>query len=248
MVFNQDKCKIMHLGRNNPKFPYTMNGIVLTEAQQEKDLGVWVDSSLKPGLQCEVAAKSANQTLGIIAKSFHYRTKRTLVPLYKALVRPKMEFAAAAWNPWLEKDVETLEKVQRRMIRMLSNVRGQTYEERLKDVGLTSLKERRERGDVIEAFKTLNGFNNVEKSEWFEIPESDQRRHGTRSATSIGIDGQVEDRTILLRERPRTEMRNQSYRLRTARAWDLLPDNVRNAKSVNAFKNSYDSWKRTQTP
>ena len=195
-------------------------------------------------MQCEVAAKSANRILGLTSKSFHYRTKNTLVPLFKTLVRPKLEFSAAAWNPWLEKDIEVLEKVQRRLIRSLSNVRGATYEEKLKDAGLTTLKDRRERGDLIEAFKTLNGFNNVNKHDWFETPEPEQTRHGTRSTTSIEIDGETTNRTIVLRERSRTEQRNQSYRFRTARAWDKLPDLVRNSKSVNGFKNTYDKWKQ----
>ena len=145
MVFNLAKCKVMHLGRTNPRATYTMNGVVLSETHEEKDLGIRVDSSLKPGTQCEVAAKNANQILGLIAKTFHYRTKYTLVPLFKSLVRPKLEFAAAAWSPWLEKDIECLEKVQRRLIRMLSNVKGSTYEQKLNDAGLTPLKDRWER-------------------------------------------------------------------------------------------------------
>ena len=186
MEFNAAKCKVMHLGRNNPRYQYTMNGVVLNVTHEERDLGVWVDSTLKPGLQCEVAAKNANQVLGLIAKSFHYRTKSTLVPLYKSLVRPKLEFSVAAWSPWLEKDIECLEKIQKRLIRMLSNVRGSTYEERLKDAGLTSLRDRRERGDLIEAFKTLNGINNVDKSSWFEITDSSTYYCSTRSTSTIG--------------------------------------------------------------
>ena len=248
MVFNASKCKVMHLGRNNPKYQYTMNGVEISEAHEEKDLGLWTDSSMKPGLQSECAAKNANQTLGLISRSFHYRTKSMLVPLYKTLVRPKLEFASAAWNPWLEKDIESLEKVQRRLIRMLSDVRGLTYEDKLNDAGLTLLKDRRERGALIEAFKTLNGFNNVIMSDWFDIPEPNPARQSTRSTTSIGTDGNESNRTILLRERPRTEQRNQSYRIKTARAWNLLPDNVRNSRSVNAFKNLYDAWKHQPQP
>ena len=216
----------MHLGRNNPKFEYKINGVVISEAHEEKDLGVWIDCSMKPSLQSEVAAKGANQTLGLICRSFHYRTKSTLVPLFKTLVRPKLEFADAAWNPWLEKDVEAVEKVQRRLIRMLSNVRGVTYKEKLKDAGLTLLKDRRERGALIEAFKTINGFNNVNSSDWFDMPGPNPYRHSTRSTMNIEIDGSESNRTIILHERPRTESRNQSYRIRTARSWNSLPDNV----------------------
>ena len=83
-----------------------------------------------------------------------------------------MEFGVAAWSPRYERDIECLEKVQKRLIRSFSNVRGVSYEERLEDVSHTTLKERRKRGDIIEAFKTLSRINNVEKDSWFQIAET----------------------------------------------------------------------------
>ena len=75
----------------------------------------------------------------MILKTFHYRTKQSLIPLYKSLVRPKMEFGVAAWSPRYERDIKCLEKVQKRLIQSLSNVRGVTNEERPEDAGLTTL-------------------------------------------------------------------------------------------------------------
>ena len=66
MAFNVAKCKILHFGRKNPKFGYTMRGEKIEEAMEEKDLGVWVNTALKPGRQCKAAAKMANFTLGQI--------------------------------------------------------------------------------------------------------------------------------------------------------------------------------------
>ena len=123
MEFNAEKCKIMHIGRNNPRNKYYMNGVELSVTEVERDLAVWTDSTLKPSLQCSKAATNANRLLGMILKSFHYRTKQSLVPLYKSLVRPKMEFAVAAWNPFYDKDIACLEKVQRRLIRSLQRPR-----------------------------------------------------------------------------------------------------------------------------
>ena len=247
MEFNLGKCKIMHLGKNNPRFKYTMKGLAISETEVERDLGVWIDASLKPSLHCEVAAKEANKMLGLIGKTFHYRTIKTLVPLYKTLARPKLEFAAAAWNPWLEKDIETLERVQRRLIRMLSDVKGHDYESKLKNAGLTTLRSRRERGDMIEAFKTLNGFNKVEKNDWFQILATESERPCTRSNTHTSDGTFTRKADVILRERARTEIRNNCYRLRTARLWNEIPDTVKAAKSVNAFKNAYDAWKAKNT-
>ena len=246
MEFNLDKCKIMHIGRNNPKNKYFMNGVELGVTEEERDIGVWTDSSLKPGLQCTKAAANANRALGLILKSFHYRTKQSLVPLYKALVRPKLEFAISAWNPWYEKDIGCLEKIQQRLIRSLSNIRGTTYEEKLMDAGLTSLAERRKRGDLIEAYKTLTGKNNVDRTTWFQIAPSDALQPNTRSNTNVG-DGRAAKRpSVLVREKARTDLRNNAFRFRVSRSWNNLPDHVRTANSTNAFKNAYDAW--TQNP
>ena len=91
------KCKVMHVGRRNKKYEYEMGGEKLKEVEEEKDLGVWINSSMKPSTQCERAAKSANRALGMILRAFHYRTKETLIPLFKTFVRPILQFGGAAW-------------------------------------------------------------------------------------------------------------------------------------------------------
>ena len=90
MQFNVGKCKVMHLGRKNKRYKYKMGGTILESVEAEKDLGIWMHSSAKPHTQCEKAAKKANTALGMILRAFHFRTKDTLVPLYKTFVRPKM--------------------------------------------------------------------------------------------------------------------------------------------------------------
>ena len=71
MTFNVAKCKILHFGRKNPKYEYFMRDTKLEEATEEKDLGVWISTTLKPSKQCEAAAKTANFTLGQIQRTFH---------------------------------------------------------------------------------------------------------------------------------------------------------------------------------
>ena len=164
MSFNAKKCKVMHYGKKNIRFEYKMDGRAIGSVNEEKDLGVWVEDHMKPTKQCKIAAQNANWALGQLTRSFHYRKASCLVPLYKIFVRPKLEHAVGAWSPWSEGDKETLERVQKRLIRNISDKRGETYEERLRNVGLTTLEERRERGDMIEAFRTINGFNKVDKA------------------------------------------------------------------------------------
>ena len=243
-MFNADKCKVMHIGRNNEKYEYTLDGVKMKTTNEEKDLGVWVDSSLKPTIQCEAAAKKANCVLGQIARAFHYRKKKTLVNLYKVFVRPHMEYAVGAWNPWTEKDCETLEKVQKRLIRMLSDVKGETYGEKLDDAGLTTLKERRKRGDLIETYKTMTGINKVNKNEWFEIVEGDGR--ATRGNTVVE-DGRVEKKSnIICKKTVRMDIRKNFFTHRVVNGWNGLPEKIRSQRSLNAFKNELDAWMKKE--
>ena len=240
MAFNVKKCKILHAGHNNPGYNYFMNGTQIVSADEEKDLGVIVETSMKPGKQCAQAAKNANFALGQIQRAFHYRKKANLVPLFKTFIRPKLEFAAAAWNPWTEQDKKQLERVQERMIRMLSDVRGTTYEEKLKDAGLTTLEERRRRGDAIETFKTLKGMNRVNKEKWFTMEAEDSR--ATRRNTEVTEEGERRRCDILVVKKARLEIRKNFFNIRAAKVWNAIPEEVKNQGSINAFKNAYDKW------
>ena len=243
MQFNVAKCKVLHIGRRNREFTYTMDGVPLVEVKEEKDLGVWIQSDLKPGSQCERAAKAANATLGLITRSFHYRTKSILVPLYKVFVRPKLEYAISVWNPWLHKDEDVLEKVQKRLVRMLSDVRAETYEEKLKLAGLTTLRERRLRGDMIETFKTMRGINHVEREDWFSI-QVDEEHRPTRTNTLI-VDGEVVRKLeVLVREQASLEVRRNFFTVRVEKTWNQLPEEIKAQKTVNGFKNHYDKWRK----
>ena len=80
--------------------------------------------------------KTANKVLGIIKRSYDDKSIANLLPLYKALVRPHIEYCVQAWRPYYQKDVDNLEKIQRRATRMMEEVRGMDYEERLRQTSL----------------------------------------------------------------------------------------------------------------
>jgi ribonuclease P/MRP protein subunit RPP40 len=101
MSFNIAKCKVMHVGRNNPEYEYTMRGVKLGKTDEERDIGVMVSKNLKPSSQCEKAAGRAMAMLNQIRRNFPFRDRHTFVKLYKQYVRPHLEFEAPAWSPWL---------------------------------------------------------------------------------------------------------------------------------------------------
>ena len=200
---------------------------------------------MKPAKQCAAAANSANFALGQILRTFHYRKKTQLVPLYKTFVRPKLEFAVSSWNPWQEGDIKALEKVQERFIRQLSDAKGSTYEEKAKDAGITTLRRRRRRGDAIETFKVLNGFSKVEKDEWFE--EVGEAARPTRANTTITSEGQIKKEKVLKVGSAKLEVRKNFFSIRAASSWNELPEKVKMQTSVNAFKNAYDAWDKSKS-
>ena len=60
-----------------------------------------------------MSASNGNQVLGMIRRNITYKEKSLIIPLYKAIVRPHLEYCIEAWNPHLGKDVDMLEKKYR---------------------------------------------------------------------------------------------------------------------------------------
>ena len=133
----------MYFGENNPEHYYVLNNHVLEKSEQEKDLGVIIDSSLKFHAHTAAAVKKANQVFGLIKKSYSTPDPYTIKTLYKAMVRPHLEYGNAIWGPNYLGDINMLEKIQRRATKMIIAIKDLTYEERLKELKLPSLVYRR---------------------------------------------------------------------------------------------------------
>ena len=185
--------------------------------------------------------QSANWALGQLSKAFHFRKAENLVPLYKTFIRPKLEYAVAAWSPWMEGDKEIMEKVQKRFVRMISDKKGGSYEERLENLGMTTLTERRERGDMIVTFRTMRGLNRVDKNNWFQFRNVENMR-ATRSTVSVTDEEEVVRDNVLFMENVRLESRKNFFSVRVINRWNRIPDEVKNQTTLNSFKNRYDEW------
>ena len=118
MLFNFGKCKCLHTGLGNSGMNYEMGGTILSKTVKENDLGVTMNANIKVSEQCRIAASNGNQVLGMIRINTTYTDKSLLLPLYKAVVIPHLEYCIQAWSPYLRKYM--LENIQRRATNLIA--------------------------------------------------------------------------------------------------------------------------------
>ena len=183
MEFNVSKCKTMHFGRNNLGVRYFMDGLMLDEATSERDLGVMIYSNLKVSEQCQLAYLRANRMLGLVKRTIHHRNPDLLVRMYKSLVRPHLEYCSPVWSPHYNKDKALLERVQHRFTHLFGNLKGLTYETRLRNLKLWTLEERRNHSDLIELYKMIHGLSRLPFKPFFNFaPYTAARGHSQKLA------------------------------------------------------------------
>ena len=120
------------MGNNNMKDKYYMDEKSTEElktTEHEKDVGVTFSGDLKFNKHISNIINKGNQITGLIKRSFVYLDKTMLIKLYKSLVRPHLEYANVIWHPMYKNQLKALEKVQRRVTKLLPEIRDKTYKE-----------------------------------------------------------------------------------------------------------------------
>ena len=227
LQLHPDKCVAMNVGPQQDPAQYRLqDGHELRSVTQEKDLGVVIDSKLSFSAHVSQKVSKANSILGLVMRTIENKTSEVIVTLYKALIRPHLEYANQIWSPYLVKDVMALENVQRRVTRMIPKMKELSYEERLRKLKLPTLAYRRLRGDVIEIYKMTSGIYDQDVTENLLKFNRNTRTRGHN----------------LRLEKPhcRLDIRKFSFFQRVVGPWNSLPSDIVNAPSLASFERKLD--------
>ena len=230
LPLNPSKCHHLHVG-NGPAPSFHILGTEgrpspLTTVAQAKDLGMIVDSTFSPSPNVRHSITKARRMLFFVRRSLSQPTPSTFLPLYKAFVRPHLEYAVQASNPFLKKDILALERVQQLAVKMIKGYRHSPYLSSLQQLRLFSLARRRLRGDLIVAYKIRNRLMDLDWNRYFTSP----LRPGLRGTTAK-----------MWQQRPHSKRRQCSFAVRVPPHWNKLPEAIVSAPTLTQFKSLLDT-------
>ena len=238
MKFHPAKCKVMHMGKDNPKKDYQMKSSdgklhTLEETEVEKDLGVQVDNKLKFSQHIQTKVNKANKILGCLKHTFKFLNKEVLGMLYKALVRPHLEYASTVWSPQLKRDQDSIERVQRRATKLVPELKHLPYTARLQHLKLPTLAYRRRRADLIETYRIITHQHSVNTD---CLCSKCPNKHMLELSTNTHTRGHK----YKLKTHLATGARKQFITTRVTADWNKLSESTVTAENVNIFKSKLE--------
>lgn len=211
--FNATKCVVLRI-KLSFQYMYTLNGHALEAVSCQKDLGVNISDTLKPNEHIASIIKRANQRVGMVKRCFTNLSAEKVKILYKSIIRPILEYASPTWNPNLKKDINALEAVQRRCMRLA----GET-------ITLPTLESRRMMSDLCEVYKYTHDLYKNGLTDMFKYSENKLRGHPLK----------------LQKKFCRTSIRQHFFSERIISTWNGLPGEVVMAPSLASFKHKLNS-------
>lgn len=224
MHFNSKKCNVMRISnkKKQHQVSYKMMDDCLQHINSCQYLGIHIQSNLKWNLQSQYAASKASRVLGFVRRNFHHAPLVTKEKLYHTLVRPHLEYGIAAWDPYLIRDIDMLERVQRKAARFVTGnySRNTSVTAMMEQLGWKSLQARRRAHRLTCLYKIQH--NGMAISKEFMNPKVTRSRRGHNQQFQLYS--------------ARLDLFKNSFFPRTIREWNELSSNVVSQASCAAFK------------
>ena len=199
---------------------FTINGVPLTISNLSTDLGVIVDSDLKFDRHVHGIVARANQRAALIHRCFLSRNVNNLILAFKTYVRHLLDYAPQVWSPHLSYLIDAIESVQRSFTKRLPGFANLTYAERLTNLKLDSLEQRRMHFDLIMCFNIVHGLSAIRFDDMFTFNNSCTRGHSLKLNVPVA----------------KSDVRKFSFAVRVVPIWNFLPENIVTASTTKAFK------------
>lgn len=229
MTLNINKCFHVTFGQylNNIPRSYSINGDIIPNIMTFDDLGMTVGTPLSFNNHIDRAVSKAFNKLGLINKVFQNKSRKSIARLYKAYIRPTLEYSSVVWNPHTIGNTTKLERVQRRMCRMIPSIHDLPYKMQLASLGMLSLKARRLRYQLISIFKMYIKTTDIELGSLFTLAK-DKNTRGHNA-------------TLILKY-ARNNYRLHFFTISAIHLWNKLPQTLIDSTCVTQFKNGLASF------
>ena len=162
LTFNEQKCKSMVVSRKRKRCvlpTLLLNGHHMEECNTIKYLGINLTSDLMWSRHVQLVSQRVRRLVGLLYRQFYqYADTNTVKHLYLLLIRPHLEYACTVWDPFLQKDIQLLEKVQTFAEKVCTKQWNWSYEELLHTLQLPSLQVRRKRMKLVLLYKYTNNM------------------------------------------------------------------------------------------
>jgi len=214
-------------------FPYKINNNYLPIVESSvRDLGIQMCKNLSKSEHIQSIRSKANSKSGLILRSFKTRNQGFLKKLFCTFVRPIVEYATPAWNPYLISDIINVESVQRSFTRRIPSISTLNYPDRLQILDIKSLEERRLKADLVELFKIISNKSGLK----FEDFLAYNNNFGTRSEHFLQINIKFS----------KTNLGKHSFFNKSVFVWNSLPDIIVNSPSIATFREKLADFDLTQ--
>jgi hypothetical protein len=246
MRFNASKCYVLPT-KDTFSFFYRLNGEILAHVEQNPYLGIQISADLKWGVHIGNMCKKAGSTLGFLRRNLGSCPPKCRRMAYISLLRSKLEYGAVVWDPYLQQDIDRIERIQRQAARFITR----DYKSRetgcvtrmLQELSLPPLHERRRQQRLLTFYKVVNGEIPALPPERFLTPsEHGKSRRQIRpkvfadcvSTNPVTRHAVCHSKGFMVPESS-TEQYSCSFFVKTVVEWNQLKEETVQAKSATAF-------------